>query len=285
MTAETAAPCRHAGAAPDQVIDRAVEIISQLASDAVYLEKHGLTATEYSQALPAAIERIRGRSAAENAPRRQFLINFFVELKIKGLISDVVIPKYAEDTIYRLVVPGIGDVAIIQKGCPDGAHSSTQWSVPDWAKESYIWWLCPSVNHEPGVHISKGVNRLKQRFLEIVEGRDDRRLIDGVIFHNEVCGTPLRPCPKQNRSIKIKNLTLPPPCLYVFPEAQIGDEEWNWAGTRILKFPKVLMSMFGITADETPLFSGHIGFQKRAAITKINISSAYGAGKTTTLRS
>ncbi|MDB5991258.1 MAG: hypothetical protein JWQ10_2661 [Herbaspirillum sp.] len=285
MNAETAAPCRHIGVAPDFIIDKTVDIISQLAADPSYLEKHGLSAEEYIRALPAAIERIRGRSAARNSSRRQFLINIFNELQRKGLIAEVVAPDYAEDTIYRLAVPGVGDVAIIQKGCPDGAHSSTQWSVPDWAVESYLWWICPSMKHEPGVHIAKGVTRLKQKFFDLIDTADAEKMIDGVIFHNDLCGTPTRPCPKQAMSIKINDVAVPPPCLYVFPKVEVGADEWNWSGTRRLKFPQILFSLFEIVSTDSVLFSGHIGFQKKGAAVRINISSGFGSGRSTTLRS
>jgi hypothetical protein len=285
MKSETAAPCRHTGVAPDLVIDKAVNIISQLSSDPAFLEKHGLSAEEYNHALPAAIERIRGRSAAQNGNRRQFLLSIFNKLQSNGLISNVVVPEYANDTVYRLTVPGIGDVAIIQKGCPDGAHSSIQWSVPEWAVETYLWWLCPSTKHEPGVHIAKGVNRLKHKFFESVEGKNIEKIVDGVIFHNEMCGTPTRPCPKQTKRLQINEAHVPPPCLYIFPKVEMDADEWNWSGTRRLKFPQILFSLFGITNADTPFFNSYIGFQKKGAIVKINISSGYGPGKSTTLRS
>jgi len=284
MKSETAAPCRHTGVAPDLIIDKAVDIISQLSNDPLFLEKHGLSAEEYDHALPAAIERIRGRSAAQNKNRRQFLINIFAELQNNGLISNITAPEYADDTVYRLTVPGIGDIAIIQKGCPDGSHSSIQWSVPEWAVETYLWWLCPSTKHEPGVHIAKGVNRLKHKFFESVEGKSIEKIIDGVIFHNEMCGTPTRPCPKQARSKLINGSQVPPPCLYIFPKVKTDANDWNWSGTRRLKFPQVLFSLFQITNTDTPFFSGYIGFQKKGNAVRINISSGYGPGKSTTLR-
>jgi hypothetical protein len=283
--AEMASPCRHAGAAPDFIIDKAADIISALASDPSYLEKHGISAEEYIQALPAAIERLRGRKAAQNSSRRQFLLDIFEQMLVTGLISKVAAPNYAEDTVYRLTVPNLGDIAIIQKGCPDGAHSSIQWSVPDWATETYLWWLCPSTKHEPGIHVAKGVNRLKQKFGDSVTEDATVKFIDGVIFHNEMCGTSTRPCPKMHKAIKIKAAMTPPPCIYVFPEVQASLEQWNWAGSRQLKFPKVLLSLFGVAETESAFFTGHVGFQKKNQSFKINITSAYGPGKSTTSRS
>lgn len=285
IKSEMASPCRHVGAAPDLIINRTVDIISTLASDPSYLEKHGISAEEYIQALPAAIERLRGRNAAQNSNRRQFLLDIFEQMLLKGLITKITVPEYAKDTVYRLAIPNLGDIAIIQKGCPDGAHSSIQWSVPDWAVETYLWWLCPSTKHEPGIHVAKGINRLKQKFMDSVNQDSTIRFIDGVIFHNEMCGTSTRPCPKKQRAIKIKEVATPPPCIYVFPNTQANLEEWNWSGSRQRRFPQILLSLFGILEAESSFFTGHVGFQKRNSSLKINITSPYGPGKSTTSRS
>jgi hypothetical protein len=53
--------------------------------------------------------------------------------------------------------------------------------------------------------VAKGVNRLRQRFFG-----DATDQLDGVIFHNELCGTPQRPCPKAERGIVISGKLVPP---------------------------------------------------------------------------
>lgn len=284
MTPENAAPCRHAGVVPDALVDQVVMLISELASDHAFLHARGLSAEEYSTALPIAIQRMRGRSAAANFERRQFLSDIFEAMLGRGLIEGIEKPKYSDDTVYRLKVPNIGNVAIIQKGCPDGAHSSFKWSVPEWAAESYLWWLCPSTTHEPGAHVAKGVNRLKKRFFSTVKGQNSDRMIDGVLFHNELCGTLSRPCPKRNRSVQISGTLVPPPCLYTFPAPELGASQWNWDGTRRLRFPSVLFALFGIQAAELPYFGGHIGFKEKGGDVRTTIASKFGLGNTTMTR-
>lgn len=280
MSAEIAAPCRHVGAPPPAVVERVSLAIQGLAQDASFLAKHGISPAEYDMALPSAVESLRGSMSASNTDRRQFLSRIFEHLISEGLIESVTPPLYGADTVYRLAVPGIGIVAVIQKGCPDGAHSSLRWTVPDWADETYLWWLCSSTKAHPGEHISKGVNRLRQRFFSEVPG-----VLDGIIFHNELCGGSGRPCPKMERTVDIVGRPTPPPCVYVMPQRGVECSDWNWNGTRRVDFPSVLLQAFGITPAEVDSYVGHVGFQRRGnGNLRTTITSRFGAGRSTTFR-
>lgn len=285
MAGETATPCNHPGAPPDEVIDLVAEAVKAIARDDAFLQRHGLTAQDFELALPAAIQRIRGSAAAGNADRREFLTDLFKRMVVSGAISDFEKPEYGKDTVYRLQVNGVGSVAIIQKGCPDGAHSSVAWSAPEWAQETYLWWLCDSLQYEPGEHVAKGVNRLRKRFFS--DAYNDS--IDGIIFHNAMCGSPLRPCPKITRAIELGGRMIPPPCVWVMPERinlnHPNATNWNWSGERSRRFPIALLSIFGIDEQEAPHFTGHIGFLKGGRGMRTTISSRYGTGASTMYRS
>lgn len=261
-------------------MERVASILGSLASDVRYLSSKGVTVEEFTQAFPAAIQKLRGSDSASNAERRSFLVSFFNEMQARGHITKFEMPRYGDDTIYKLAVSGIGAVAIIQKGCPDGEHSSVNWTRPDWAVEAYLWWVCPSMNYEPGVHVWKGVARLRQRFFS-----DAPDTIDGVIFQNELCGSPSRPCPKANSAIVIGGKSVPPPCLYVMPEHTEGASEWNWAGHREVRFPAALHAMFGISSVNSPMYTGHVGFQRQGASIRTAISCLFGPGRSTIHRS
>lgn len=280
MTAATAAPCRHAGTPPESVVERVSALVASLASDEDYLAAKGLSSDEYTRALPTAIERLRGSWAASNAERRKFLVTVFEEMRERGLISKLEMPQYGDDTIYRLTVSGFGDVAVIQKGCPDGAHSSVRWTKPTWAVETYLWWLCSSPASEPGEHVAKGINRLRQRFFS-----DAPDTLDGVIFHNELCGSAQRPCPKVNCAIAVGRFQTPPPCIYVMPERNPEAAEWNWDGHRTVHFPSILLSMFGIGSEASVAYVGYVGFQRRGGSLRTTIASRFGPGRSTTFRS
>ncbi len=285
MGMEKAAPCRHAGAPPEEVVNLAVNAIQTIVEDDDFLTRRGLTRREFELALPTAIQRIRGSAAASNSDRRDFLVSIFGALKVAGVIHSFRMPDYGDDTVYQLDVPSVGRVAIIQKGCPDGNHSSVKWSRPDWANEAYLWWLCDSLSYQPGEHIAKGVNRLRNRFFD--PGYSDA--VDGVIFHNSMCGTSVRPCPKKSRSVSIGETEVPPPCLWVMPDRrgidEIGPGDWNWNGNRELGFPKALLSFFGIVEAEYLNYIGFVGFARGARGTRATIASRYGPGQTTIFRS
>lgn len=286
MAGETAAPCRHPGAPPEEVINLVVNAVKAMAADHAFLQRQGLSPADFELALPAAIQRIRGSSAASNSARREFLIGLLQWLADTGSISSFDIPDYGDDTVYRLEVPGIGSVAIVQKGCPDGAHSSVNWSTPEWAVESYLWWLCDSLQYEPGEHVAKGVNRLRNRFFSSTY----QDAVDGVIFHNATCGTPLRPCPKASLAVEVDGKRIPPPCLWIMPERvdyEVVTErsEWNWQGGRRLRFPRVLYSAFGIDPTLLQSYEGYVGFSRGDRGTRTTIASRFGPGRSTVFRS
>jgi hypothetical protein len=280
MTTEEAAPCRHPGAPSTDVVIKVATIISDLAKDEKFLFSKGLTAAEYQHALPVAVQQMRGSHSAKNRGRREFLVGLFEEMKARGIIDDFLVPEYGKNTIYRLKTYAHGDIAIIQKGCPDGKHSSEAWEAPSWAAETYLWWLCPSLSAEPGEHIAKGVGRLRRHFFS-----DRPDALSGVIFHNELCGTSDRPCPKADRSIEIDGVSVPPPCIYVMPERDSEVSQWNWQGDTKRVFPAMLLSMFGIPAATSPAFIGFVGFQKRGVDYRSTISIPFGPGRATIFRS
>lgn len=278
MSAQTAAPCRHLGAPPDAVIERTVDTILSIASDEAFLTSRGLTRDEYQAALPSAIEALRGSKIASNSDRRRFLTSIFQAMLRREIINNLAMPTYGDDTVYRLTVPDFGDVAVIQKGCPDGAHSSVRWRAPEWARETYLWWLCSSLNYEPGEHVAKGVNRLRQRFFGELPDT-----IDGIIFHNDLCGGPHRPCPKLRHAIEIGGQLIPPPCVYVMPNREESGTSWNWEGRTARAFPTILLSLFNI-GEASASYTGYVGFQRRGGALKTTITSRFGPARSTSFR-
>jgi hypothetical protein len=277
---QAAAPCLHAGSPRPVVIQRAADAIKELAAFPDVLAKYGISANEFESALPAAIESIRGSKSASNASSRNFLTGLLEHLADREIVSGVTAPSYGADTVYRVDVEGIGAVAIIQKGCPDGAHSSTNWSIPDWAEETYLWWLCSSMSSQPGEHITKGVNRLRNRFFSDLPGT-----LSGVIFQNELCGSFQRSCPKQKYSADVGSRSVPAPCIYKMPERDGRAQTWNWTGDRALKFPAVLLSAFGILPSDADSFVGFVGFQRKDnGSIRTTITTRFGAGRSSTHR-
>ena len=109
--------------------------------------------------------------------------------------------------------------------------------------------------------------------------------IDGVIFHNELCGTPSRPCPKSANAIEIDGRLVPPPCLYVMPDRVEDAGEWNWGGHREVLFPRMLFAMFDIPTGQSSSYTGHIGFKRRGTEVRSTVSCHFGSGRSTNYRS
>ncbi|BCJ70682.1 hypothetical protein CS0771_02260 [Catellatospora sp. IY07-71] len=251
-------------------------MIKELGADSSVLAGYGLSPEEYNGALSAAIENIRGSMSASNADRRDFLVRIFGSMKSSGVVEDVIMPQYGDDTVYRLRVRDVGDVAVIQKGCPDGAHSSLNWSVPSWAAETYLWWICSSMNYHPGVHIAKGVGRLKKKFLS-----EAAPMVDGVVFYNELCGSARRPCPRSAGPLARSAELGPPPCVYVMPDA----ERWNWENERVLQFPRLLLQHFGVRDEDVESHVGNVGFRRGSSAVDVKITARFGPGRSTVHRS
>jgi hypothetical protein len=278
---ESAAPCRHRGAPSEALVEQVVGLLSdKLGLDRTYLEKHGLAPEEYAQALPAAIEKLRGSMAANNKRRRDFVEEVVNLLVDTGAATHYQKPKYGDDTVYRLFLKDGIQVGLIQKGCPDGRHSSVAWSRPDWAKELYLWWVCDSKTAEPGEHIWKGVTRVRGKIS--TPGEDQ---LDGLIFYNRLCGTPDRPCPKMHHAVERNGVKLPPPCVYVLPHWETNQSNLNWRGETQRVFPALLLSAFGISPVQASNFIGHVGFRTSGATTtSTEITSRYGVAKASTAR-
>lgn len=280
MSFEKAAPCRHHGAPPEDLINQVVNLLmNDLAKDETYLNSKGIGVGEFERALPAAIESIRGSWAASNRDRREFAERVIKHLAYSKVIKGYDIPKYGDNTIYRLMLKDGKQVGVIQKGCPDGAHSSTKWERPSWADELYLWWLCSSLKSEPGEHIWKGVARVGKKV-----ARETDNQLDGVIFFNGLCGSPERPCPKGPRVTTKDGLMLPPPCIYVFPTWKAEQSELNWRGDETRKFPSIFLSGFNIPCSELKNYVGFVGFRISGSSVRTEITTRFGPAKGSSVR-
>ena len=280
MNFADAAPCRHRGAPPEPLVNQVAGFLTQVvARDSAYLTAHGIQPEEFDLAFPAAVEKIRGSWAASNRDRRTFAQDVLQHLVTAKAIRRFDAPTYGDSTVYRLHLADGSTVGVIQKGCPDGAHSSTRWERPDWADELYLWWLCSSLRSEPGEHVWKGVARLRHKVAQ-----ESKNQLDGVIFFNSLCGSPTRPCPRVQRITTPAGKSLPPPCVYVFPTWDRTAQELNWRGDAIRVFPAVLLAAFGIDRDASNNHVGYVGFRNSPRVVRTEISARFGFAKSTSAR-
>jgi hypothetical protein len=114
--------------------------------------------------------------------------------------------------------------------------------------------------------------------------RETDNQLDGVIFFNSVCGSHARPCPKKARVTTKDGLTLPPPCIYVFPYWNTGQAELNWRGAEGRIFPSVLLSAFGVSSSDVINHVGFIGFRISGSNVKTEITNRFGPAKASSAR-
>jgi len=278
MEIEQSLPCMNIGAPSEPLVSQVVAFLNDtLLNDVAYLNRNGLSIDEMSRAFPAAIERIRGSRAASNQTRRDFVRTTLEHLLEHGFIRSLDLPQYGKDTLYRVVLLDGTKVGVVQKGCPDGAHSSINWERPEWADELFIWWCCSSSAMQPGEHVWKGVARLRKKIQS-----EPMNQLDGIIFESEVCGTPARPCPKREHSREIGGQDVPPPCVLTFPHWSPTSESMSWAVARDLAFPKALLAAFHVGTPSD--FTGHVGFLKKGNRIRTEVESRFGESKITGYR-
>lgn len=279
METDKAAPCRHAGAPAQWLVERVIGLLEvEIARDPEFLKRHGLSVEEYQSAYRVAVERIRGRISATDEPKRTFVDQILKAGVGAGTFLSATIEDEELTKVYRIEMPDGTVAAVVRKGCPDGNHT-TRWDRPKWATELYLWWLCPQSRvHEPGSSVWKGVSRIKNKITS-----ERKNQLDGFIFFDPLCGTPERPCPKAQYGLVIDDQRCPPPCVYIAPSLGAGAQgRLNWRGERTLSFPAALLKTFGVPEKEHAAYLGFVGYDfDGSKINTIRITNNYGGGRIT----
>lgn len=162
----------------------------------------------------AAIERLRGTRAATMTDKRAFMEALLDYLKSSGYLRTWRFAGIGERHDYEAKLAN-GRLSIIEtKGCLDGNNTNI-FERPPQADEFVIWSLCQNAGADPDHNAWSGIHtRLSAEIIH----RQQR--VDGVIIWDWLCGNA-RPCPKiatdRSRATTVGSMTLPPPCIYLFP--------------------------------------------------------------------
>jgi len=260
LNAETAIPkenairCRHA--LDEGVLGQLTELLSDLpnrAPDA--LGDLRLPPAEFPLYFNAAIQSIRGTSAATTAVKRRFLEAVLDAMRDAGAIQrwEFVGTRGRQD--YRVGLPRRRVVCIEAKGCPDGNNMNI-WDRPDWAEEFLVWSQCPdSLANQPGEGVWSGIAvRLLTKMAV------ERQQVDAFVFFDGRCGSDQRRCWKQHgigglrgRATDVPGQEgrnwLPPPCIYLFPRT-IPNPRTNphppLHTLRTCRFADAMLEAFGV---------------------------------------
>lgn len=254
-------PCRHALRAGD--INKAKEVITNLPAIAPEaLTAVDLQSDDWAMLLRAAIESMRGTSAATTHEKSRF-----IEAVLECGVTDGAFLQWSfvgtqgrQD--YRVELPGGKLVGIEAKGCPDGNNTNI-WDRPGWADEFVVWCMCPeSLANPPGKGAWSGIaTRLLMKMTA------ERTVVDALVFFDGRCGSELRRCSKEFGVTGLRETAtsisgqegregvLPPPCIYLFPRSYPHVQNNPRPAVRSLrdsKFATALLTLFRVPPDEQP---------------------------------
>jgi hypothetical protein len=182
------------------------------------LGNHGLEENEFynSGLFRGAIERIRGQFSATMRDKREFVKHVLNFMQDQNFIADWDSAGDANRHDYTVRFSS-GKVSIIElKGCLDGNNTNI-FERPPHAQEFIIWSVCTNPGADPRRNAWSGIHtRLSAEIISRCQ------LVNGVIVWDMACGTIGRPCPKidldRTRITEVGPYSLPPPCIYLFPE-------------------------------------------------------------------
>jgi hypothetical protein len=192
------------------------EYAEVLKTDAHTLGAHGLSERDFydSGLFRGVIERVRGQFSSTMREKRDFVKNVLNYMQDRGFIQNWDSTGQANRHDYVVTMP-TGRVAVIElKGCLDGNNTNI-FERPAQAQEFVIWSICTNRGADPQKNTWSGIHtRLSAEIIE------HKKVVDGLIVWDWICGTLGRPCPKlqtEERLTPVAQYQLTPPCIYIFP--------------------------------------------------------------------
>lgn len=219
----------------DSVLREQIEQFAEiLKTQAHRLGNHGMDERSFYQSalFRGAIESIRGTFSATMRPKREFVQHILNHLQDERFISDWEFTEDGSRNDYRIRMPS-GKIAVIDlKGALDGNNTNI-FERPADADEFIIWSVSTNEGGDPRRNAWSGIHtRLSAEM--ITRGQQ----IDGLVIWDMLCGGTGRPCPKlltleharPSRPTPVGPFNVPPPCIYMFPEATPGSEVLSSSG-------------------------------------------------------
>lgn len=277
---ERAIPCRHGLRRQD--IDEVKKLLTTLPLTAPQLLRdRGIPEAAYEMLLRAAVESLRGTSAATMVDKKRFIEAVLDYGLRRATFEEWRFIGTAGRQDYQVILPGGVVVGVEAKGCPDG-NNTTIWDRPGWADEFVVWSLCPeSLAKHPGHGVFSGV---ATRLIPKVAA--ERKVVDAFIFWDGRCGSSLRRCPKQwGVRGSLRGVAtdipgqegldwLPPPCIYLFPSAY--PHSGNNPKPRVhtvstSRFSNALLKLFNVPEAERSSYVHSVGVEARGTQTGTEI--------------
>jgi hypothetical protein len=265
-------PCRHALRSSD--INKAKGLLVGLPDAAPEaLARAGLQPGDWDMLLRAAIESLRGTSAATTSEKSRFIEAVLERGVVAGVFSQWSFVGTQGRQDYRVELPSGKVVGIEAKGCPDGNNTSIR-ERPAWADEFVVWCMCPeSLANPPGKGVWSGIaTRLLMKMTA------ERIVVDALIFFDGRCGSDLRACPKSYGLAGLRGVAtdiggqtgredlLPPPCIYLFPRSYPHVQNNPQPRVRTIgdsKFAQALLTLFCVPREVQADYVHEAGIEAR----------------------
>lgn len=250
-------PCRHTFSSEqvESTKDLLLDLPRVLSGDEFV--SRGVEPRQWPGLLRAAVESLRGTSAATTTDKYRFVKAVLEYGSRQGAWVRWSAVGTAGRNDFRVALADGTQVSIEAKGCPDG-NNTTIWDRPGWADEFLVWCQCPeSLVHDPGEGAWSGIGT---RILPKCAA--EKVVVDGFIFWDGRCGTDLRLCPKdygvfgtlRSEATDIvgqygKPDWLPPPCIYLLPRSVpnvSNNATPKMHSLSTLKFAKALLDLFQV---------------------------------------
>lgn len=265
-------PCRHTLKSSD--INKAKGLLLALPDVAPEaLAQAGLQPGEWDMLLRAAIESLRGTSAATTSDKSRFIEAVLQRGVLEGVFYEWSFVGTQGRQDYRVELPDKTAIGIEAKGCPDGNNTNI-WDRPGWADEFVVWCMCPeSLANPPGKGVWSGIaTRLLMKMTA------EHVVVDALVFFDGRCGSDLRSCPKNYGLTGLRSIAtdiaaqngredwLPPPCIYLFPRSYPHVQNNPKPRVRTVaesKFAQALLTLFGVPLEVQEDYVHEAGIEAR----------------------
>lgn len=242
-------PCTHDPQAVAQ-IQPTIELLSHLNErHPQVLQQNGINPADYhdKKVFRSAVESIRGSFIASTQTGRHALVETVLNgLRANGRIADYesrAAQRRFDFTVVFSREPRIAAALEVKGGEGNSIDISER---PLWAQEFYLWChLDGAIRNEP----SHAVQAIIATRLAGALVRDPRKVVDAVFVRDQLCGTPLRPCPKYAPGVNPERIA---PDIFLFPRHAPTEDDPQPATHTLqsLRLPEMVLQSFGVTQAE-----------------------------------
>ncbi len=241
-------PCTHDATALAQ-IDPTIDLLRNMdRNHPEVLRAEGIQPEDYhpKRVFRSAVEIIRGSFIASSVTQRQGMVNtVLARLQAEGRIAGFERTGRGVRHDFTIVLTEAPRVCAALEVKGGEGISVTVTERPPWAQEFLVWsHLDGSVSNQPSQGVrSIIVNRLANNLFK------RGKIVDAVLFKDQLCGSALRRCPKYAEEVDNGEIA---PDIFLMPQEQPTPQQPSPQTHRIesLYLPGMILDSFGVRAED-----------------------------------